>query len=43
MNAGEELIKFDDRSMMKISDMLEFDEDRYFIKIKDKKYQIAKP
>jgi len=40
MNAGEELIKFDDRSMMKISDMLEFDEERYFIKIKDEKYQI---
>ena len=41
MNAGEELIKFNDRSMMKISDMLEFDEKNYSIKINGNRFQIA--
>ena len=41
MDAGEELIKFNDRSMMKISDMLEFDEKNYSIKINGNKFQIA--
>ncbi|MCP4370818.1 MAG: MFS transporter permease [Deltaproteobacteria bacterium] len=37
---GEDLVKFSEQSMMKISKYMENDNDRYFIKINDKKYII---
>ena len=39
---GEELVKFTEQSMMKISKYMENDNDSYFIKIGDKKYKIPK-
>jgi len=38
--AGEELVKFTEQSMMKISKYMENDNDRYFIIINDKRYMI---
>ena len=40
MQMGEETIKFTDRGLMKISDLLEYDNKQYFIKIKNRKYKI---
>ena len=37
---GEELVKFTEGSMMKISKYMENDNDKYYIKIEDKKYKI---
>ena len=37
---GEELVKFTEQSMMKISKYMENDNDGYFIKIDDKRYKI---
>jgi hypothetical protein len=37
---GEDLVKFTEQSMMKMSQYMESDNDRYFIKIDDKKYKI---
>jgi len=37
---GEELVKFTEQSMMKISKYMENDNDSYFIKINDKRYEI---
>ena len=37
---GEELVKFTEQSMMKISKYMENDNDKYFIKINDKTYKI---
>ncbi len=37
---GEDIIKFTEQSMMKISKYMENDNDRYFIKINDKTYKI---
>jgi hypothetical protein len=40
MRMGEETIKFTERGLMKISDLLENDNDQYFIKIKNRRYRI---
>jgi hypothetical protein len=40
MQAGGETIKFIERGLMKVSDLLEFTNDRYFIKIKGRRYRI---
>jgi hypothetical protein len=40
MRMGEETIKFAERGLMKISDLLEYDNDQYFIKINNRKYKI---
>jgi hypothetical protein len=40
MQAGGETIKFIERALMKIADLLEFTNDRYFIKIKERRYRI---
>lgn len=40
MRAGEETIKFIERGLMKISDLLEFTDDQYFIKLKNRRYRI---
>jgi len=40
MRMGEETIKFTERGLMKISDLLEYGNDQYFIKIKNRSYRI---
>jgi hypothetical protein len=40
MRMGEEAIKFSERGLMKISDLLEYDNDQYFIKVKNRRYRI---
>jgi hypothetical protein len=40
MRIGEETIKFAERGLMKISDLLEYDKDQYFIKVKNRRYRI---
>ena len=40
MRMGEETIKFSERGLMKISDLLEYDNDQYFIKVKNRRYRI---
>jgi hypothetical protein len=41
MRMGNETIKFSERGLMKISDLLEFSDEQYLIKIKGKKYRIS--
>ena len=41
MRLGQEIIKFAERGLMKISDLLEFKDDQYFIKVKGRKYRIV--
>ena len=41
MQRGQESIKFTERGLMKISDLLEFKDDQYFIKVKGRKYRIV--
>jgi hypothetical protein len=41
MRIGSETIKFVERGLMKISDLLEFEDDQYFIKLKNRRYQIV--
>ena len=40
MRLGQETIKFAERGLMKISDLLEYDNDQYFIKVNNRKYKI---
>ena len=40
MRMGKETIKFTERGLMKISDLLEYDNTLYFIKINNRKYKI---
>ena len=40
MRMGAETIKFTERGLMKISDLLEYDNDQYFIKVKNRRYRI---
>ena len=40
MRLGQETIKFAERGLMKISDLLEFKDDQYFIKVKNRRYRI---
>jgi len=42
MQVGEERIKFTERGLMKISNLIECDNDRYFIKVKNRRYKIPK-
>jgi len=41
MRLGQETIKFVERGLMKISDLLEFKDDQYFIKVKNRRYRIV--
>ncbi len=41
MKLGAETIKFTDRALMKISDLLEYKGEQYFITVKDRSYRIA--
>jgi hypothetical protein len=40
MQSGSANIKFIERGLMKVSDLLEFTNDQYFIKVKDRRYRI---
>ena len=40
MRLGQETIKFAERGLMKISDLLEFRDEQYFIKVKSRRYRI---
>lgn len=41
MRVRSEIIKFAGRGLMKISDLLEFKDDEYFIKVKNRRYRIV--
>jgi len=41
MRLGQETIKFAERGLMKISDLLEFKDDQYLIKVKNRRYRIV--
>jgi hypothetical protein len=41
MRRGQETIKFAERGLMKISDLLEFEDDQYFIRVKNRRYRIV--
>ena len=41
MRLGQEIIKFTERGLMKISDLLEFKDEQYFIKVKNRRYRIV--
>lgn len=41
MRMGVEIIKFTDRGLLKISDRMVFDNETYFIKVKNRKYKIV--
>ncbi|MGD9412814.1 MAG: MFS transporter permease, partial [Desulfobacterales bacterium] len=41
MRMGKEIIRFAERALMKISDVLEFSDEQYLIKVKGKKYRIS--
>jgi len=40
MHFGEEQIKFADRVLFKISDLLEYNDDNYFIRVNNRRYKI---
>jgi hypothetical protein len=42
MRMGTETIKFTERGLMKISDLLEFSDEQYFIKVNNRRYRIEK-
>ena len=41
MRIGSDTIKFVERGLMKISDLLEFKDEQYFIRVKNRRYRIA--
>jgi len=41
MQAGEDRVKFIDRALMKISELMNFDDDQYYIKVGNRKYRIS--
>ena len=41
MKLDTEIIKFTDRGLLKISDLLVFENEKYFIKVKNRKYRIV--
>ena len=42
MTSGDDLIKFSEHALIKISDLLEFEDDKYFIRLNDERYAIKK-
>ncbi len=42
MHFGEEQIKFADRGLFKISDLIEYDDDNYFIRVNNRRYKIKR-
>ena len=42
MTIGDDCIKFTEQAMIKISDMLEYEKDKYFIRFKGRRYEIKK-
>jgi len=43
MSEGEERIKFAENGLTKISEFIEYDNDQYFIRIKNRRYKIQTP
>ena len=41
MRLGQETIKFTERGLMKISDLMEFSDEHYFIKVSNRRYRIV--
>jgi hypothetical protein len=41
MRLGEETVKFAERGLMKISDLMAFTDNQYFIRVKNRKYKIV--
>ncbi len=41
MQVGPETIKFTERGLMRISDLLEYSDEQYFIKVKNRRYRIV--
>jgi len=41
MRLGTETIKFTERGLMKISDLMEFSDEHYFIRVKNRRYRIV--
>ncbi len=41
MKLGAEIIKFTARGLLKISDLMVFEDEKYFIKVKNRKYRIV--
>ena len=41
MRMGPETIKFTERGLMRISDLLEYSDEQYFIKVKNRRYRIV--
>jgi len=41
MRLGPEIIKFTERGLMKISDLMEYSDENYFIRIKNRRYRIV--
>ena len=42
MSVKDDVIKFTEQSLMKISDLLEYEGDQYFIRIENRRYEIKK-
>ena len=42
MSLGDDCIKFTEQALMKLSDMLEYEKDKYFIRVKGRRYKIKK-
>jgi hypothetical protein len=42
MSVGDDCIKFTEHALMKLSEMLEYEKDNYFIRVKGRKYKIKK-
>ena len=40
MNVGEDLIKFSDHALVRIADLIEYENDQYFIRVKHRRYKI---
>jgi hypothetical protein len=39
---GDEIVKFAEKSLLKIADLLEDEDERYFIRVKNKRYEIER-
>ena len=40
MNVGEDLIKFSEHALVRIADLIEYENDQYFMRVRDRRYKI---
>jgi hypothetical protein len=40
MNLGEDLIKFSENGLVRIADLIEYENDQYFMRVRDRRYKI---